>query len=1814
MSCTSMSCSPRTSASSRTTRLWCLWMLVLSGVASAWRIGEAANPGPPGGAGLDDAEGSYGDISDEDLPVPDCWACGECGDDSMAAATRSVAAAETPSSDGPSPFSLDLSVGFSPAKRFHGAVAGWCFRLGKRGLGYYVDDKEAVVADFVADSAPQPLQLTLSYLLTASPVRDGSGAPPQCLLSLDELIPVLALQQPGRRRAVPRSKRQRQRKQRNGAGAPRPIESLLGESKGCTDHRAWGLWAFDTLNPNVASTGLTYLHDTGADVVFLQELRSAGLQLATTQRQAARAKWSLAAEPARLTDANAYSAGVGIAVRSHIGHAAAADEATFECCASRVVVTHMGAVCKGGIFLVSAYLWCSEGASARNLALLQAIGQRIRQLRGPWVMAADFNLPPGVLTGTGWLRLVQGAIISTGQATCKDAELDYFVVDKRLKDSVLGVARIHDTGSKPHSAARMWLKGNPRRDKVRTLVAPRKAEADIPAGCLPQAACEGWDSIADLSGTAAQSVYREPETETTGTKRYSTACFGGRTRSAKDILDSSFCQWLDRVEDSIADIHGWEGKDKTSFCVRSEGSKFVIKPALGLPGYNGRKLSAISVAWRTVAAWLTDMVQASSEQTSPQMRANALRAQWLLRVHSWDHLGEGVHAVAFRQWVSALVRGGWDDRLSLCWHRDTAVMVAGRAKDHDIRKSNLAWTKWLCDGPAKSLGRHHKLTRVATGWIPSASAAFEPITDSTGNFEGDSGEDAISEELIREADEVRHFPLSSQMEVDAAATAWGKEWLCGSPQPSLHWPDSATMEPLPPLTVDIMCDAAGTFPASTGLGWDKLHPKAVRRCGAAAVGALVRILVLAELVGGWPAAIGVTMICLLPKPEGGRRPIGLLPSVIRWWMRARLDIVRSWQAAHERPYFYAGPRKGAEVASWKQAARAELARASRFVDHATAMLDMVKAFERVPHQWLLRQGARYAYPLRVLRLSIAAYRLSRCITIDGCCSILMLAGRGITAGSVHATIELRMLLIEWLDDTFRMYKLLVLTVYVDDTSMESSGSLETVVKTVVGAVKYFTSALIGIGMEFSLTKNVILASRPAMANDILAQLPGLCFNVAGNAKSLGGALSNGSSRNAAVLAKRLAAFRVRKPHFQKLRRAVGARRQHAVLRSGGTAALMYGLGNTGVSDSTLLRQRQAVSAASVPGGRGDLDVTLMIADGSALGKADPAFAAHETPVTRWAEAVWESWLPRAALAALCRFADRTLPATGSPWRHVRGPACAFVATARRIGWTVTDYRTITTDDGLMLDLTRDSPALVRKAAGQAVRRWRWRRVELKHPHLVQGSGGFGAFLSPIYRLLNGRDTVGWGSEEKGALRSVLADRQWPQARLFQARLASSFNCELCVRAGLCDPLEPDPRFTGHLVHRILTCPATQEFRAANAPKWILETVAEATLDDGSVALDPADRLLLTRALLKSPEPAVDRPAAEDSFVWVKRADPEVAQVQAYVDGSRLHAEHDLHGLCARQGWAIAAYDSRDRLVAAAHGVTPRWAEGIHATELWGLLKGLQSFDPTCSFLIDCKAVQLGAQREQAWANAPSRVLARAWGPVAAALEGDKGRVGWMPAHNSLSGFAHKKRSDGQHLSRANVVGNDLVDELAKRAAAATAPPRRQLEFVRTEARRLTEAAVWAARATAFANRCPLSALVQVEPGAKQRVVRDSTALPAPRRRAKRRVLQGGLPTAVAAPRACTEAATLPAPVGLAAKRRFGSSRGPTATPVQLAAASRRAKVARLAARATAATDELWVAHWLAQRPAGRPLATTGAERLAALRARVAAKASACARV
>ena len=160
------------------------------------------------------------------------------------------------------------------------------------------------------------------------------------------------------------------------------------------------------------------------------------------------------------------------------------------------------------------------------------------------------------------------------------------------------------------------------------------------------------------------------------------------------------------------------------------------------------------------------------------------------------------------------------------------------------------------------------------------------------------------------------MPLHFQQEVEREARSWAVVWQSDTHPPGLVWP-AIIGQPMPPLCIIAALHACATFPAGTGLGWDNMHPRALRRISVSAIIALLRIFVLAELLGQWPKMIGIVIIALLPKAGGGSRPIGLCPSLIRLWIGIRLPVAQPWQAANDRPYFFAGEAKGADVAAWK---------------------------------------------------------------------------------------------------------------------------------------------------------------------------------------------------------------------------------------------------------------------------------------------------------------------------------------------------------------------------------------------------------------------------------------------------------------------------------------------------------------------------------------------------------------------------------------------------------------------------------------------------------------------------------------------------------------------------------------------------------------------------------------------------------------------------------------------------------------------------------------------------------------------------------
>ena len=144
----------------------------------------------------------------------------------------------------------------------------------------------------------------------------------------------------------------------------------------------------------------------------------------------------------------------------------------------------------------------------------------------------------------------------------------------------------------------------------------------------------------------------------------------------------------------------------------------------------------------------------------------------------------------------------------------------------------------------------------------------------------------------------------------------------------------------------------------------------------------------------------------------------------------------------------------------------------------------------------------------------------------------------------------------------------------------------------------------------------------------------------------------------------------------------------------------------------------------------DLDLALILADGSATGMADPAFVAHSGPMARWAMAVWNGWMSIPSLSATMQEAISARDSAVHPWKVTYGPAAATYLSATRLGWTIVDATTWITDRGLQLDLRVDPPAVITRQVHDAVRRWRWRAIALKFPSLSVAPTGRGQSWSP----------------------------------------------------------------------------------------------------------------------------------------------------------------------------------------------------------------------------------------------------------------------------------------------------------------------------------------------------------------------------------------------------------------------------------------------------------------------------------------------------
>ena len=1302
---------------------------------------------------------------------------------------------------------------FMPAKRFLGQKQNMVFKLGPHGIGYYRDNG-------VGLSRHGDPGLLRSPTRTAAPISLAALVPPSptgdpCLADLVQNVNVqharLAPSCP-----LPRRTRARRRGRGDAAPTTRGLPFALCEEVEAADvsHRAHGLWAVDSVNPNAWDATVKYIERTSADILALQETRRSPDQIDSAVRVAAAKRWNLSLAAAVVNESTRCSAGVGVGARSHLGvaccsTATAPDPRLSARCHSRWV----GAMCRGGLHVVSLYLHTAEGLSQRNLDLLQALAEHLHSLNGPWVVAADWNLPPSELETSGWLDFVGAIVVSTKLPTCGGNRNDYFAVSECLSHAVVGASVVHDAGFTPHRPVRMFLRAAPREIMLRRLVAPRPFLVDLPVGCLlatAHASAAGFASDSDQRG-----------------------------------LEAMHTNWLSAVEADLSGICSHTPADAGFFAGRASGPRLKWTPALGTVGAPNAHSSAASRAWRALACHCSS-VRASAEHVSDGRTpppGKALAAQAAARhisrmaAHHADATdrGAGTTCAIDMANMAAAARAA-----AASMHSVPALRhVEALASDHAVRlETTLAdirrkqWLEWIKGGPASGLGRQHKFTRTTHGWVPTRVGVPPHAHPRDSDARCENSQTATSR--IAQAASGPARPLSAQEVVEAEADEWAKHWGSDTQPPNIEWPSDLGPMPARP-TVHRLRRVLRTFPARTGLSWEALHPRILARLSDTRLEELIDVLMAAEAEGRWPETLAFISIVLLPKATGGFRPIGLFPTIVRIWMRLRRDMVDAWEADNSRDFFYAGRQRGAHVAAWTQAARAEAA-ALGGASFAQVLIDLAKCFELVPHDILAREAAAVGYPLPLLRMSLAAYRLPRSLAIHGVYSSTVLAQRGITAGSGMATTELRVLLIRLLERVSKAYPV-VLNVYVDDMSVEATGTPASVVGSVAGAGSLLCHGLVALRLKLSAAgKCTCTASTAAIGNQLADKLSAFGITYSARVKALGVGMASGVRRNVQVQTGRLTAFRAKLSKFAALARScISAAR---LFRTGGAASFTYGDDVTGVSAETLLKRRRMVASAFAPptGGR-DLDLALLLADSSERQHLDPAFAAAALPIGRWAEAVYAGWCPAPLLHASMAHAKRRILSTWRPWALVCGLAAATVASAQRIGWEVHDAASMTTDLGMRLDLTLDSPSFVCAEVHASVTRWRLRNIEANHPHLrneishtqtddrsrYSATTCMGLAIAPVRKLLQvASRTKEWTAAHQAALWSAVVNTQWPQARLHAAGMVEQPDCQLCAAAGIvhsaANPrslLAEPPR--GTLLHRLTACRPTLDGLAATAP-------------------------------------------------------------------------------------------------------------------------------------------------------------------------------------------------------------------------------------------------------------------------------------------------------------------------------------------------------------------------------------------------------------
>ncbi len=1335
--------------------------------------------------------------------------------------------------------------------------------------------------------------------------------------------------------------------------------------------------------------------------ILNQEHHQTSANLADLQAAARSQGWTAAAVAAVGGGAGGPSAGVAVLTPTHIASGLGVGlkvDISPKGSDGRLAQLWCQKVVPSGVLCISVYLHTNEGATPRNVALISRALSTAVASGCPWIVAGDLqDSPESFMRWAGsMLRKAGGRVVAPEEPTHYPGRgearvLDFFVVADVLAPFVKGARVLRQVVASPHRAVALAFRsvGPPPLHWQRR--APRPFPRQPPVGC---ARAPVAPMLGEIDGTAQRE--REAEVPVGAVMEGVTDAQGVKSdekirRDRHEYATRAWCRLSDSIEAEMCGrTDRWEGEHPDRrWCGRAEGPRYVQGPALP-PRAAG--------AWGSMDMKTHAMAWVGNRMT--ELRNLSVIAEGRLRAAEPSESNTGLSAGQLKQWhrVISKVLGSrsplarflsgvqWEQLRAELRRRRPAPALAT-----DFLEGTSAWVMQLVQSQRKANASCR--LKDWRAWIAKQLKDGGAAIYKFAKRAEEAPEELIVLRGVASAD--------PQDMVDKDFGDWGMVWNKLRHLAAAPWREDGCGGPscLPQPTHVELRAAAATFPPWTGTSSELLTPRHYTWLSDLLLSRIGAFLGLLESWGLWPQQLMEALICLIPKPAGGRRPIGLLASLVRLWERVRRPYVVDWRVKVHREYNWMARGRGAARAVWAQTVVEEAAR-QRGLASAAVLIDLVKAFEMVILARVWNDGLELEFPRELLRLSMEVCSFGRRLVYRGAYSMGTIHTlTAILAGSGYATDFMFIMIMRAVDLILRRYENVDACVIADDVKFSVTGEEDRVAADIGRVAEDFVDIVERrLNMEVSRAKGskegktVALVSSGRLAVKVRTKMRSMGIAVARQARNLG-------------VDFRLGGGQIRRP-VQKGRAVKIAPRQARARRMGGRAAekvaiacdipsATYGSSITGVTDGMLATMRKGVAAATgALAGRSVSGRLLMTG-------RDPGVTVVVGAVYDWVAAWWDTLVPRGCMSDALRQAQKTVGLSARPNVAVRGGAGAYVAALRRLAWAAPRADVVRTRDGTLLFFGDGAPPEgTWPVDPRTVRRWAMDDYEIaimgtsmvaQDINEVGGSRGYGrarevsaegearyyggsdaeAALCGVWRRAHYECAEGlavpwiwpaaraaraaWrNGRTQGAasLRACVEGGWWTQSRLHACGIASTSRCS-CGEA------------VGTLWHKLGACKLAEQARANGLPTGLLRMGKKSVWDP-----------LFSRGVAARPK--VPRPPKTRSW-WTRCAAQaeQLATGTVFTDG----AYQGWFWKGARAAWAAVAVTDDGVVLWRLQGVIGEPHPSILRAELMALREVLRMAAPPLTVYIDNKQVVDGFDKGRAYCTASTTDAADIWRDV-----------------------------------------------------------------------------------------------------------------------------------------------------------------------------------------------------------------------------------------